>query len=155
MPSVNFEKNLEMGTYGEDIIYPWLVSRNSFVQDMRHQKHVGKGGPRLKGTEDNIALPDFAVYNKSPIKGNFAVEVKTKSSTYSVNGVQCFSVDEKFEDYKRCVQILKLDYLMMIFIYKNKIYSYRDSETLGRHYFGTSFGEWGYIFAHDISKVVY
>jgi len=155
MQSENFKEKLEMGIAGEDLVYPWLKARNSLVQDMRSQAHTEFAGPRLEGTEGSIALPDFAVYNKNETKGNFAVEVKVKTDIYPVKGKMCFTVDEKFEDYKRVVQIMKLDFLVMLFIYKGRMYSYRGSETLGRHYFGTIFGEWGYLFEYDTSKIVY
>ena len=95
----NFQEKLAIGTAGEDIVYPWLKANNSLVQDMRYQKHEKGSGPRLEGTEGYFVLPDFAVWNKNPNKGNFLVDVKVKDSIYPVNGKMCFTVDKKFEDY--------------------------------------------------------
>lgn len=144
-----------MGTVGEDIVYKWLTANNSLVQDMRYQTYSKGRGPRLEGTEGSIVLPDFSVWNRRPDKGNYAVDVKVKSSIYPINGKLCFTVDEKFDDYRRCVQIMKLDFLMLVFIYKGRMYSYKDTDTLGKHDFNSAYGKWGYIFAHDESKVVY
>ena len=71
MASDNFQEKLEMGTAGEDIVYPWLKQNNSLVQDMRYQKHEKGTGPRLEGTDGNVVLPDFGVWNKSPKKRQF------------------------------------------------------------------------------------
>lgn len=151
-----FQKNLEMGTVGEDTVYSWLKDTNSLVQDMRYQKHGKASGPRLEGTEGRVILPDFAVWNKNPAKGNFLVDVKVKSSVYPVNGKRCFTVDSKFEDYVRCVEIMKLDYLQIIFIYDNRLYVYKDSDCCGTTRFDNQFSTGDiYLFEYDKSKIKY
>lgn len=124
----NFESKLAAGIAGEDIVYNYLIANNSLVEDLRKQVHEEYSGPCLRGTEGKIVLPDFAVYNKNPAKGSFTVDSKVKTSVYTLKGKKCFTVDNKFEQYRRATEIKKLDYLKIIFIYNGKMYSYRDNE---------------------------
>lgn len=152
----DFQKQLAIGTAGEDIVYPWLKRNNSFVMDLRNQKHPERKGPRLIGTEGSAILPDFAVWNKRRTKGNFAVDVKVKSNTFVVNGKRYFSVDDyKFDDYKKCVQVMQLDFLQLIFMCDDRLYVYKDSDNKGKHYFGNQWGEYGYLFEFDSKKIQY
>lgn len=152
----NFEENLAVGTIGEDIVYEYLVRNNSFVEDCRNQKHTENSGPRLRGTEGTLILPDFIVYNKNLSKGNFAIDVKVKRSIYPFNGKLCFTVDNKFEDYKRIVQIKKLDFLSIIFIYDNKLYLYKDTDICGTHIYNNKYSTGNvYLFEFDETKQVY
>ncbi len=156
MNEENFIEKLAMGIAGEDIVYPWLKERNSLVQDMRYQKHEKGSGPRLEGTEGKIVLPDFAVWNKSPNKGDFLVDVKVKSSIYPVNGKRCFTVDSKYEDYKKCVHIMQMDFLSMIFIHEDKMYMYKDSDLTCITIFNNQYGAGKiYCFEYNKNKVVY
>jgi hypothetical protein len=103
-----------------------------------------------------LVLPDFTCYNKNPEKGNFAVDVKWKKSIYPANGKQCFTVDKKYEDYKRIVQIHKLDYLMMVFVYDGKMYFYRDTDCCGTTVFENQYGSGNvYLFEFDKKKIRY
>lgn len=152
---LEFAKKLEMGTRAEDSVHAYLINTNGFVQDMRHQKHDDRLGPRLTGTEGSLVLPDFVVYNKPP-KDSFAVEVKAKNSTYEFNGIECFTVDDKFPMYKRAVAVLRLDYLMLVFQYEGKLYFYRDSEMLASKLHNNKYGKGlVYYFAKDPSKIRY
>jgi hypothetical protein len=148
-----FQEKLAIGTAGEDLVYPWLKKNNSLVIDFRYQRHEDRKGPRMEGREGSIILPDFAVWNKYPEKGNFAVDVKVKSSPFWLKGKLHFAVDDyKFDDYVRCVQVMNLDFLQLIFVNDGNLYVYRDSDNKGRHYFGNSHGEYGYLFELDESK---
>lgn len=150
-----FKKNLEIGEVGEDIVYDYLVSNNSFVEDLRRHKR-DEGGPKLRGTEGTLVLPDFAVYNKNPKKGSFAVDAKVKNSVYPVNGKSCFTVDNKFEQYRRVVQLKKLDFLMIAFIFENRMYFYKDSDCIGTTTFANQFGSgMVYLFEYDEGKITY
>lgn len=152
----NFQETLAIGTAGEDIVLPYLEKHNSYVQDMRYQVH-GKGhGPRLKGTEGRVVLPDFAVYNKNTSKGNYGVDVKVKSAIYPACGKQCFTVDKKFKDYQKAVQILKLDFLMLVFMHNDRMYFYKDSELCGTTTYNNQYGSGlVYCFEYDESKIRY
>lgn len=156
MDNNSFNENLAMGANGEDAVYPWLKSNNSLVQDMRYQMHEKGSGPRLEGTEGQIILPDFAVWNKNEVKGNFAVDVKVKTSIYPVNGRKCFTVDKKYEDYRKCVQVMKLDFLMMLFIYEGRFFVYKDSDLFSITAYNNSYSSGKvYCFEYDISKIKY
>lgn len=155
-PNEVFQEKLAIGTAGEDLVYPWLVKNNSFVIDFRYQKHEKGTGPRLEGTEGSLVLPDFAVWNKNPSKGNYAIDVKVKKDIYPVNGKKCFTVDSKFEDYKRSVQIMKLDFLSIIFLYKDRFYVYKDSDLFCTTVYNNSYSKGNvYCFEHDESKIKY
>ena len=136
----NFEENLAIGTAGEDIVYDYLIKHNSFVEDCRNQKHAENRGPRLIGTDGSLAQPDFVVYNKNPLKGNYAIDVKVKSKKYKYDGKEYFTVDPKFNDYKRIVQLKKLDFLAIIFILDGKLYFYKDSEVARTKMFNNEYG---------------
>jgi len=150
-----FEENLQMGISAEDIAYSYLIQNNSLVQDLRQQRHGEFSGPKLVGTEGSVRLPDFIVYNKSSRKGNFAVDVKAKTSIYPALGKKCFTVDDKFEDYKRSTQVMKLDFLILIFYYNGRMYFYRDSDCIGTTKFdNTSYGTGPvYCFEYDESRI--
>lgn len=149
-----FQKKLAIGTAGEDSVYAWLKQNNSLVQDMRYQKHEKGSGPRLEGTEGFIVLPDFAVWNKNPNKGNYLVDVKVKKDVYPVDGKQCFTVDKKFEDYKRCSEIMKMDFLKIIFVYEGKFYVYKhtDYACITQYNNGYSTGN-VYCFEYDKKRI--
>ena len=72
MNDENFNEKLDMGIDAENIAYEYLIRHNSFVEDLRQQKHGEFAGPALRGTEGKLVLPDFVVYNKNPNKGTFA-----------------------------------------------------------------------------------
>lgn len=151
-----FEEKLAVGEAGEDILYSYLIANNSYVEDLRSQKRDEKVGPRLVGTEGKLVLPDFAVYNKNPTKGNFAVDAKVKTSVYPVNGKKCFTVDKKFEQYKLAAQVKKLDFLMIAFIFENRMYFYRDIDCCGKTTFDNQHGSGAvYLFEYDESKIRY
>lgn len=156
LSEAEFQEALSLGTTAEDLVYEYLINHNSYVQDLRKQVHPDNRGPRLKGTEGTLILPDFVAYNKNQQKGNFAIEVKWKKSIYPALGKKCFTVDSKFEDYKRVVQIQKLDFLMMAFVYENKMYFYKDIDCIGTTVFDNQYG-FGkvYLFEFDPSKHTY
>ncbi len=151
-----FEENLAMGIAGEDLIYKYLVKNNSYVEDNRSKNHDFGSGPKLVGTDGEIILPDFVVYNKNPEKGNYALDVKVKSSTYPINGKRCFTADNKYEQYKRIVELKKLDYLVMCFVYNNRNYYYKDSECTGTTVFNNQYSSGiVYLFEVDKNKIRY
>ena len=151
-----FEQNLKTGEAGEDILYQYLVANNSFVADLRSQKRGEKAGPRLIGTEGSLVLPDFSVFNKDPRKGCYAVDAKVKKSIYPVNGKRCFTVDNKYEQYKQVTQILRLDFLMIVFLYNNRMYFYRDTDCIGTTTFKNQYSSGNvYLFEYDESKIRY
>ena len=151
-----FQAALTLGEIAEEAVLVYLEANNSLVQDMRKQAHPDNKGPRLKGTEGEVVLPDFAVYNKNPNKGKFAVDAKYKTSLYPVKGKKCFTVDDKFEDYKRATEILGLEYLMIAFMHKNKLYFYKDSECCGTTTFDNQHGTGlVYLFEFDETKHTY
>lgn len=147
-----FAETLARGTAGEDRAYTWLRMNYSFVQDMRYQKHEKGSGPRLEGTSGNVILPDFSVVD--PYKGSWAIDVKTKSSIYAVNGVECFTVDDyKFRDYVRYAELYRHDGLLLLFIYKDEFYLYNSKDTIGVTSFNNGYGRNAYLFKHDRTKI--
>jgi len=157
MQSEHFEEKLEMGIDAENIAYQYLIKNNSFVEDLRQQKHGEFAGPALRGTEGKVVLPDFLVYNKNPEKGTYALDVKSKKKLYSINGKQCFTVDDKFEQYKKAAQIKRMDYLAILFFLDGRMYLYKDTDCAGTHQYppnphGNGFV---YYFEFDKSKMVY
>lgn len=151
-----FQESLAIGTEAEDRVYEYLIDHNSYVQDLRKQVHPDNRGPRLKGTEGTLVLPDFIVYNKDPKKGNYAIDVKWKKSIYPAKGTKCFTVDSKYEDYKRVVQIQKLDFLMLVFVHDSKMYFYKDSDCIGTTVFDNQYGSGKvYLFEFDPTKHTY
>jgi hypothetical protein len=152
-----FQEKLEMGIDAENIAYLYLKANNSYVEDLRQQIHGKFSGPRLRGTEGCVVLPDFVVYNKNPSKGTYAVDVKSKNSIYTINGKKCFTIDSKYEDYKKAAQIKRLDYLAILFVYEGRMYLYKDTDCAGKHqYAANSYGNGSvYYFEFDSSKMVY
>lgn len=151
-----FREKLAIGTAGEDVVYDYLIANNSYVHDHRKENHEDNKGPRLKGTEGELVLPDFSVRNKSDRKGSFAVDSKVKTSLYTINGTQCFTVDNKFEQYRLATQVLKLDFLMIVFLYKNRMYFYRENEYVDTTTFNNRYGSGlVYCFKYDESKIRY
>jgi hypothetical protein len=151
-----FQAALVLGNAAEEIVYSYLKTHNSYVQDLRKQSHEDKKGPRLSGTEGELVLPDFAVYNKDPRKGNFAIDVKYKKSIYPAKGKKCFTVDSKYEDYKRVTSILKLDFLMIAFVHQNKMYFYKDTDCFDTTTFANQYGSGNvYLFEFDSKKHIY
>jgi hypothetical protein len=152
-----FRESLVIGIAGEDAVYEYLINHYGLVEDTRSQTHGEGYGPRMMGTEGKVIQPDFCVYNKpgSP-KGRFAVDVKVKSSLYPFKGKKCFTVDKKFEDYKRVVQIKQLDFLMIVFMYEGKMYFYKDSDCIGSKFMSNSYGHGNvYYFEFDEAKLTY
>ena len=152
-----FQESLAIGVAGEDAVFEYLIKNFGLVEDTRSQIHGEGYGPRMVGTEGKVIQPDFCVYNKpgSP-KGRFAVDVKVKSSLYPFKGKKCFTVDKKFEDYKRIVQIKQLDYLMIIFVYGSKMYFYQDKDCIGHKFMSNEYGHGNvYYFEFDETKVRY
>jgi len=157
MTSENFKEKLDMGIDAENIVYTYLVAHNSYVEDLRQQKHGEFAGPRLHGTEGKVVLPDFAVYNKNPGKGTYLVDVKSKNSIYPINNMKCFTVDDKYEQYKKATEIKRMDYLAIIFFYEDRMYMYKDSDCKGMHQYSPS--QYGngrvYYFEFDKLKIIY
>lgn len=147
-----FKESLQMGISAEDIAYSYLIRNNSLVQDLRQQKHGEFAGPKLVGTEGSVKLPDFIVYNKSEKKGNFAVDVKAKTSIYPVNGKMCFTVDNKFEDYKKSYQVMKLDFLLLIFYYNGRMYFYKDEDLTCTHVFPDTTYSSGLVYCFEYNE---
>jgi len=153
--SARFQKNLEKGIAAEDIVHGYLKMNNRWVQDCRAQKHDKKSGPKLEGTEGTLVLPDFICYNKKP-KESYAVDVKAKSAIYPIDGKNYFTVDNKFEQYKRVVELFGLDWLKIIFYYEGRMYLYRcDEYSLTKEFNNRySIGKC-YLFEFDRSKMIY
>lgn len=152
-----FDKKLEMGIAAEDVVYNYLVANNSYVEDLRQQKHGEFAGPRLCGTEGKVVLPDFLVYNKNPAKGSYSLDVKAKSSAYPINGKRYFTVDRKFEDYKKATDIKRLDFLSFIFFFEDRMYMYKDADVSITHKFpANQYGDgFVYCFEVDKSRIIY
>jgi hypothetical protein len=152
-----FNEKLEMGIDAENIAYDYLIKHNSYVEDLRQQKHGEFAGPALRGTEGKVILPDFLIYNKNPDKGTFALDVKSKNSIYSINGVRSFTVDDKYLQYKKAAEIKRMDYLAMMFFFEGRMYMYKDTDCAGTHqYTPNGYGNGlVYYFPFDKSKMVY
>lgn len=149
---VDFEKNLAAGTKAEDEVYAWLKSTYGFVQDMRFQTREKGTGPRLEGMGGSIILPDFAVYDG--FRGKKLLDVKAKSSVYKINGKDYFTVDDyKFRDYLRCVDLMKLEGLLLLFVFNQKFYIYEAEENKGTHTFDNNYGKQAILFEYDKSKI--
>jgi len=152
----NFSEKLNMGISAENLAYDYLVDHNSYVEDLRQQKHGEYAGPCLCGTEGKVILPDFIVYNKNPNKGTYALDVKAKKSLYTINGKKCFTVDNKYEDYRKAAQLKRLDYLAIIFVYNERMYFYKETDCAGTTTFQNQYGNGlVYYFIFDESKVIY
>ena len=151
-----FQENLKIGIAGEDIVYDYLIRTNRLVEDTRSQVHGQGRGPRMVGTEGVIIQPDFCVYNPDTRRGRFAVDVKVKTSLYPFQGKKCFTVDNKYEDYKRIVEIKMLDYLALVFMYNGKMFFYRDSDCIGFQFLSNDYGHGNvYYFEYDETKIKY
>lgn len=152
-----FEEKLDMGIFAENIAYDYLKNNNSYVEDLRQQKHGEFAGPCLWGTEGKVVLPDFVVYNKNPTKGTYAVDVKSKNRTYPINGMDCFTVDDKFEQYKKATELKRLDYLAIIFFLDGRMYRYNADECKGMHKYPPNKHGNGkvYYFEFDRTKMIY
>lgn len=152
-----FQETLAMGVEAEDIVYSYLIRTNSYVQDMRHQKHEEGRGPRLVGTEGELVLPDFAVRNKNPDKGNFLLDVKAKSSIYTIKGKDYFTVDRKYEQYRTAREVLEYGHLKMVFLFEDRMYFYHENDCNLTHQFRPNkFGDgFVYLFEHDVKKITY
>jgi hypothetical protein len=149
-----FQKSLDLGIAGENKVYEYLKVTNSLVMNTRLHKHDDNIGPRMHGLAGSIVLPDFIVYNKFSDKGNFAVDVKVKKSIYPVNSKMCFTVDNKFEDYLKVVQIMNLDYLALIFVFEDNLYFYKDSDLLGTTTYNNAWSKGTvYLFEFDKAKI--
>lgn len=151
----DFKESLAMGVNAEDIVYHFLIERHRLVQDIRKQTHEDSRGPRLRGTEGEVVLPDFAVYDGS--KGKFILDVKGKNSVYRINGVNCFTVDRKYEQYLKIKDVMGVDYLVMVFVFEDRMYFYRDNECCGTYQFTPN--QYGdglvYLFPFDGKKPTY
>lgn len=151
-----FQEQLEFGEEAENIVYDYLIRNNSSVLDLRKYNREVGGGPRLKGTEGSIVLPDFGVFNKDPRKGAYTVDVKRKRSLYSYQRRTCFTVDNKFEQYKTATQIMRYDYLRLMFFYEDRMYFYRETDCIGREYKSNEYSTgFVYYFEFDDKKIVF
>lgn len=150
--NTSFEETLARGTAGEDLVYTWLKQSHAYVQDMRYQTHAKGTGPRLDGLAGSVIMPDFVVYDR--YKGKNAIDVKTKSAVYPVNGKLCFTVDDyKFRDYMQCVGLMNLDKLLFLFVYQGDFYIYESSEHIGLYRFGNAYGKQAYLFEYNTAKI--
>ena len=152
-----FQEALRLGIIAEEIVYEYLKNNNSFVQDMRKQTHEDNRGPRLIGTDGELVLPDFGVSNKDPSKGHYLIDAKYKSSVYTIKGVKYFTVDRKYEQYKRVKDVLRYDFLKMAFLFEDRMYIYHENECTGTHQFKpNSYGDGlVYLFQFNGKKPTY
>ena len=152
-----FQDKLDMGISAENIVFQYLVANNSYVEDLRQHKHGEFVGPRLVGTEGRLVLPDFLVYNKLTTKGTYAVDVKSKSSLYNINGIKSFTVDDKYLEYINAAQIKRMDYLALIFLFEDRMYMYKEFDCKGIHKFSQNkYGNGNvFYFQYDRSKIVF
>lgn len=152
MNDCQFHQNLAEGIKGEDAVYNYLVGTNSYVEDTRHQKYEVGGGPKMRGREGTVTLPDFVVYDK--YKGNYAVDVKVKKSIYKVQDQLCFTVDYKYQQYLQAVALKRLDYLVLAFVYQNQLYWYTNSDMSFTTVFDNQYSSGAvYCFVHDTAKI--
>jgi len=152
MDDKDFEKSLAIGTKAEDKVYVWLKQTYAYVQDMRYQTRDKGTGPRLEGAAGSIILPDFAVYDR--FRGKRLLDVKAKSSVYTISGKSYFTVDDyKFQDYLKCVELMNLDGLLLLFVYGDKFYIYDAEDHKGIHKFDNNYGKSAYLFEYDKDKI--
>lgn len=152
MKDNDFETTLAIGTAAEDSVYIWLKLNYSYVQDSRYQTREKGTGPRLSGKEKDVIMPDFFIYDK--FNGTHAVDVKSKESVYKIDNALQFTVDDyKFEDYMKCVQLMKLDGLIIIFKFEGDMYFYTDKDKGKKHHFGNNFGKGAYLFEFDKARI--
>ena len=151
-----FQEQLKFGEEAEDIVYDYLIRNNSSVVDLRKQKRDEGGGPKLVGTEGNLVLPDFGVFNKNPKKGTFTVDVKRKRSLYNYAGAKCFTVDSKFEQYRKATQIMRYDFLSLMFFFEDRMYFYKETDCTGKEFKSNEYGSgYVYYFKFDETKIRY
>ena len=148
-----FSAALAKGIIAEDKVYTYLRMNYSYVQDMRYQTHEKGSGPRLEGTSGSVILPDFQVIDR--FKGRFLIDVKSKTSTYTLGNAEYFTVDDyKLEDYERCVKYLLSDKLMIVFVFKGNMYFYESTERLPKPVtFDNDYGKKAYLFEVDSTKI--
>jgi hypothetical protein len=148
-----FETNLAVGTEAEDYVYEWLKKNYSYVQDNRYQTREKGTGPRLQGKEKSVILPDFVIYDK--FVGAHAIDVKLKTAAYKMGNSRYFTVDDhKFNDYMKCVQLMRLVGLIIIFKFENSLFLYTDKDERRKHYWdNTTFGKCSYLFEYDKKKI--
>lgn len=147
----SFDEKLELGQQGEDQVYNYLITKYGYVEDTRKQRYEDNVGPRLRGTDGYLVLPDFVVYDTRPGGAKFAVDVKVKNSIYTVNNRNCFTVDYKYEHYKRVAEVKGLDFVAIIFVYKGTMFFYRDSDCIGTTTFENQYSR-GDVYLFEYSK---
>lgn len=150
-----FNQSLAIGLVGEEAVLPWLEKNNEIVLDNRLEKHK-KGGPRTTGTYTSLAKPDFIVYNPYTTGVKYAIDVKTKTKDpYTVNNRMCFTVDKKFEEYLKLTEIMALDFLAIIFVWKGHLYFYKDTDVVDTCEYNNEYGTGTvYLFEYDKKKVI-
>ena len=152
MNEENFESALAIGTAAEDAVYEWLKQNYSYVQDTRYQTRDKGTGPRLCGKEKSVILPDFIIYDK--FRGKRAIDVKYKTSAYKINGGRHFTVDDyKFDNYMKCVELMGLDGLIIIFKFENDMYFYDHTDRGPLHRFANTYGNGAYLFELDSKRI--
>ena len=152
MASDDFHEKLAEGVRGEDAVYHYLTTTNSYVEDTRYQKYTEGQGPKLRGIEGAVTLPDFVVYDR--FKGNYAVDVKVKTSVYTVHQQPCFTVDYKYLHYLKVMELKRLYFLVLAFVYQNDLYWYTNSDLHGTTQFENQYSRGDvYLFAHDPAKI--
>lgn len=147
----DFVEKLELGQSGEDMVYNYLITKYGYVEDSRKQRYDDNTGPRLKGTDGHLALPDFVVYDTQPGGAKFAVDVKVKNNIYTVNNKYCFTVDYKYEHYKRVAELKGLDFSAIIFVYKGAMFFYKDSDCIGTTTFDNQYSR-GNVYLFEYNK---
>jgi hypothetical protein len=121
---------------------------------MRYQTRDKNTGPRLEGMGGSVILPDFAVYDR--FRGKHLLDIKAKSSVYTISGKSYFTVDDyKLHDYLRCVYLMNMDGLLLLFVYGDKFYIYDAKDNTGQHQFNNHYGKKAYLFEYDRSKIRY
>jgi hypothetical protein len=147
-----FEVLLATGTEAEDFVYSWLKQNYSYVQDTRYQTREKGTGPRLEGKERSVILPDFIIYDK--FKGKWALDVKSKTSVYTISGGRYFTVDDyKYDHYMKCVELMGLDGLMLVFKFEGDLYFYTHKDRGIKHQFANTYGNGAYLFEYDKKRI--
>lgn len=149
MNKEEFKRRLDMGMKAENEVYDYLCSTFQYVQNTRYQDREKFKGPRLNGTaRESLILPDFVVYDSA--LGRYAVEVKSKSVAYPIDGKRCFTVDhDKYLDYLKVVELMGLDDLVLVFVHNWDKYWYTSKEYLRFHQFPTGYSV---LFQLDASR---
>jgi hypothetical protein len=149
---VDFERNLAAGTKAEDTVYAWLKMTYGYVQDMRYQTRDKGTGPRLEGQAGSVILPDFAVYDE--FRGKKLLDVKLKNKVCRIDGKDYFAIDlYKFRDYLHCADLMRMDGLLLLFVYNQKFLIYDAADFKGIHVFNNNFGNESVLFEYDKSKI--